>query len=601
VKLARAGAVTSIKAGCWTIVTVPPPGEASPPLQAAPRWVATMHGGEGECPLAHGAPRVAARVPAEPADRPSVFRPHVNRTIDSVNRGLTGSASSRVVARYYRRHERCSGTALQPRKEHLMPDWKRASFALTAMGLSLGSAARTFAGGDVPPPVATYFKQLAAGQYHTCALTYGGNVMCWGDGEQDQLGWTYNILPSYDSNEDWGLGSPFLGNAFGYYSAQVMPAALDIAGQVTAITAGDRFTCALTAQGLVQCWGYPAADQSSNTNGSINTVVAPIILNSVNQPAAQISAGSDFVCARTVGTGQVFCWQYYGDDAEWQLGTIPPGQYEPPPLNVSSTASQNWYETTNWVSGIVGATDISAAGGWHADGGGGHEVAHACAIQPFTYHTFLGNTWTTHTPVCWGDDYFGELEIAPPPATGFTDSQLELPQKATYVSDAVAISSNKTSTCAISTSQGVICWGDNHWGQLANSSCTNSCWQGYPVQFASTAPQTKPVALASRNDTACAIYGNDPNGSLYCWGFNFYGQTSDANSVGAFTTKAVQVPVTSPTAVAVGDRHACAIVNSGEHIMCWGNNEMGQTGWYHQGKWPVVYPAPYTPTLVTTP
>jgi alpha-tubulin suppressor-like RCC1 family protein len=72
---------------------------------------------------------------------------------------------------------------------------------------------------------------VAAGEWHTCALTAAGTVHCWGANDVDQLG-----VPGVDS-----LPAP--GDAIAGLPA------------ISAVACGESHTCALTRVGGVVCWG----------------------------------------------------------------------------------------------------------------------------------------------------------------------------------------------------------------------------------------------------------------------------------------------------------------------------------------------------------
>lgn len=134
---------------------------------------------------------------------------------------------------------------------------------------------------------------IAAGGGHTCALTSGGGVKCWG--------WNY-----------YGQ----LGNN----SVSSTTAPVDVIGLTTgvsAITAGSTHMCALTSSGAVKCWGR-------NTFGAVgdgSTIdrLTPVAVSGLTSAVSDVAAGRGergTTCART-GGGVLKCW---GNNNYGQLG-----------------------------------------------------------------------------------------------------------------------------------------------------------------------------------------------------------------------------------------------------------------------------------------
>lgn len=131
------------------------------------------------------------------------------------------------------------------------------------------------------------FRDLSAGWFHTCGLDSAGIGFCWGWGSNGQLG-----------NDTSGVGvetytaTPVSGN-FEY----------------STITGGHLFSCAITTNGAVMCWG-----ESSAVAGGGNITATPQLIASAVSFQA-LSAGQDHVCAVS-RDGEIFCWGY----AEFGLG-----------------------------------------------------------------------------------------------------------------------------------------------------------------------------------------------------------------------------------------------------------------------------------------
>ncbi|WP_426733969.1 RCC1 domain-containing protein [Myxococcus faecalis] len=133
---------------------------------------------------------------------------------------------------------------------------------------------------------------LAAGAYHTCAATTAGEAWCWGDNTYGELG---------DGLAGVGLKSPPV-------------RARSLALPVRALTAGKGHTCARVGDGAVECWGFNASGALGDDTALDSTVpVRPVGLTA---DMRQVRAGTGFTCALSA-EGRVRCW---GLNEAGQLG-----------------------------------------------------------------------------------------------------------------------------------------------------------------------------------------------------------------------------------------------------------------------------------------
>jgi alpha-tubulin suppressor-like RCC1 family protein len=150
---------------------------------------------------------------------------------------------------------------------------------------------------NTPQPVAverTTFDEVAAGGHHTCALTTGGTVLCWGKNDTGQVGDDSTVTPRL-------LPSPVVG-------LPAQPA-------VKQIWSRAGHTCARLADGSLRCWGANAEGQIGNeTTASAQPTAVPV--TALTGAVSQVAVGGAHTCAlKTDGT--VWCW---GRNTHGQLG-----------------------------------------------------------------------------------------------------------------------------------------------------------------------------------------------------------------------------------------------------------------------------------------
>lgn len=123
-------------------------------------------------------------------------------------------------------------------------------------------------------------------------------------------------------------------------------------------------------------------------------------------------------------------------------------------------------------------------------------------------------------------------------------------------------------TCAVTLTGGARCWGYNYYGQLGDG---GSDLHTTPVNVSGLTSGVKGVAAGASH--ACAL---TTSGSVWCWGWNTYGQIGDGTTTDRHAPVAV-AGLTGATMVVAGYIHSCALTTSGG-VKCWGGNHSGQLG-----------------------
>ncbi|MBK6847195.1 MAG: RCC1 repeat-containing protein [Proteobacteria bacterium] len=129
----------------------------------------------------------------------------------------------------------------------------------------------------------------------------------------------------------------------------------------------------------------------------------------------------------------------------------------------------------------------------------------------------------------------------------------------------------RASSCARRADGTAWCWGTNASGQLGDGSTVAS---SLPVQVAVLGTAVAHLAMGAAGDHVCA---RRTDGSLWCWGYNGYGQLGDGTTLSRSSPVQVTAIGTSVVDVAPGSNHTCARDATGS-LFCWNSNGTGELG-----------------------
>jgi alpha-tubulin suppressor-like RCC1 family protein len=186
---------------------------------------------------------------------------------------------------------------------------------------------------------------IVAGAENTCALLASGRVKCWGEGAAGNLG--------NGANADSSLP-------------------VFVSGITTArtIAAGYDHVCAIIGSGAMQCWGYNGDGELGDDYGGGNTVNTPVAVLGMST-ATKVAAGVSQTCA-LLADGTMQCWGGYGFG---QLGDQTRSVGAPVPINVQNTPGVLWSSSNPTVA------TINARGMTHARAVGNTTITATTAAQ----------------------------------------------------------------------------------------------------------------------------------------------------------------------------------------------------------------------------
>lgn len=378
-------------------------------------------------------------------------------------------------------------------------------------------------------------QAISGSSENACVLTNSGGIKCWGRNSSGQLG-------SGSSSEPF-RSAP--GDVVGLTSG------------ASSINLSLSSACSLTTSGAAKCWGENSAFRlGDGTNIDRNV---PVDVLGLSSGARSISGEPAYACAITASRG-LRCW---GDG------------YQP-------------QEVPGLSSGIS-SFDLAATYGCALTTGGGvtcfsqsrapfDDPGLTSGITSLTVENNFACALTTSGGVkCWGSNFKGEL------GDGTFNRRTTAVDVVGLSSGVSSVHTSTGNTCALTTSGGVKCWGNNIFGQLGNGTNTNS---STPVNVVGLTSGVRSIAVATSH--ACALMNT---GGVKCWGDNTHGQLGDGTNfdrnapVNVFglssgVSKVIVFDsglIASESSEFFNHPSTCALTTVGG-IKCWGRNSAGQLG-----------------------
>lgn len=314
----------------------------------------------------------------------------------------------------------------------------------------------------------------------------------------------------------WGWsGEPDKNNGLGFFGAKengyrvAVPVDVGVTG-ATDLSSYYQHLCVVTGQKTVQCWGDNRSGQLGD--GTERSRPAASVVEGIST-AKKVAVGSGHSCA-LLENGKVMCW---GDNLSEQLGFAPMG---------SKTNSKVPVE----VPFISNATDLFA-------GSSG-----TCAV--------VGGE-----ALCWG---------AVNAATTTTTDPRKVPlAKVTH-----AYPWTSSLGCAITDGK-AMCWGRAEGGYLGNDTDTGDPDALAPVQVTGMDKDVTDMSFA------CAIQ----RGLAKCWGRpGLFGNLLGNGTEDKSTTPVTVKNVTNAVQISSGGSESSCLVDADGAVWCWGNNLHGAIG-----------------------
>ncbi len=376
------------------------------------------------------------------------------------------------------------------------------------------------------------WTKVAAGAYHTCAISKDRRMRCWGVNSSGELG-DGTTSPST-------LGVEVGGGADDWID----------------VVAGSDHNCGRREAAGLYCWGDNRYGQIPNSDvGQITSTPVPI-LTTVDAWTGSVALGRTHSCLIDA-ENRMSC---VGGNSAGQLGRGSGPHFRPTKLegewldvaarDAMTCALDRQRDAYCWGNSYLTAigdgtlesrqipTKITEPGPWDAIMAGGGA---SCVKRG-------GSRW------CWGSNY-GQFGIQG------ASEYVYLPRQ---IDDGHFPQTMRLHACSVSAG-GLWCWGANAFGKLGLGDTTP---RNLPTQL--TTPPVAWALVGAGNDYTCAASSD----AVYCWGFDGYHELGDGMTAEQHSPR--QIMSRQIDALAVGNDAACAV--SASVAWCWGHNPYGQLG-----------------------
>ena len=373
------------------------------------------------------------------------------------------------------------------------------------------------------------------------------------------------------------------------------------------INGGSNHTCIVTGRKKIDCWGIGDNGQLGDDTAITRGYPSHVIANdddpdSKFNDAIQVVAGHYHSCAQKED-GTVYCWglgKYLG------INSTSGSLIKDYPVSVTDSASNNLSDIIQISSFYEHTCALNESGNVHCWGRGqygeigngstnfaaratlvvegvGSSTALAGISEVSAGGDFTCALKTDGGVLCWGNNKYGQLGNGQT-GTSFSKSHpvVVIDSDNTATSGISALALGYQHGCALTNVGKVLCWGRGTSGRLGNDGTSNRDHPAYVVDGDNSSTHlTGIVQVSSSGSSTCAL---NESSNVYCWGSGSNGKLgNDASDNKDHPVHVVETDGNSSSMlsdvvqIGSGYNHTCALKKTGK-ALCWGNGEHGPLG-----------------------